>query len=61
VFGCLWQFEHIQYFIYKAKEVFLILLYLNPNPDDLSSIIKPVNALLVNIFWQDRNTIALIL
>jgi len=58
VLRCFWQFQHIQHFIYKAKEGFLILLYLNP--DNLSSIIKPFNALLADIYL-DKSIKALIL
>jgi hypothetical protein len=47
VFWSFRQFKDVQYLINKIQEALLILLYLNP--DNFSSIIKPVYILLVNI------------
>jgi hypothetical protein len=45
VFRWLRKLQHIHDLVNKSQEALLILLYLNP--DDFSSIIKPVNIILV--------------
>jgi hypothetical protein len=51
VFRWLRKLQHIHDLVNKSQEALLILLYLNP--DDFSSIIKPVDIILVYMVWVE--------